>query len=377
MNPRSGKSTLRLLLGAAGVALFAAAPGVGGAANLFAILDTGELYVSANAGASWAAQGTLPVRDAVGLAAGATSTDLFLATRSGSIYRSANAGTSWAGVGAIAASDVVGFTLGPFGAVLALTRSGTLYSSGDQGASFTVVAALAASDWVSLARGPQGRLYALAETGQVAESRDQGSTWSTVGVLTVSNAIAIRRLGNDLYVLTRTGEVYRSINYGASWTPVAALTSSSMGALADMGTTLVAAAREGEVATSANGAAWTWVGAINQLSVIALATDTPMVTGVAKGSTAPRFTVGSPYPNPSTSVAGAIFSFSLDGPDRVRVALHDAQGRLVAERPEETVAAGGGHSFHWAPAGLSTGTYFVRFTTSTGRHAGTKWTLVR
>jgi hypothetical protein len=347
------------------------------AANLFAILDTGELYVSSTHGVTWVGQGTLPVRDAVGLAAGATSSDLFLATRSGSVYRSTDAGNSWAGVGAIAASDIAGFAIGPFGAVLALTRSGTVYSSSNQGASFTPVASLAASDWVSLARGPQARLYALAETGQVAESKDQGSTWSTVGVLTVSNAVAIRRLGNDLYVLTKTGEVYRSINYGSTWTPVGTLTSSSMGALVDVGNTLVAAAREGEVATSANGAAWTWVGAINQLSVIALATDTPMVTGVAEESAVPRFVVRAPFPNPSTSAAGAVFSLWVEGPEQVAVTLHDAQGRLIAARPREALATAGDHVFRWAPANLPAGTYFVRFETSSGRTAVTKWTVVR
>jgi len=348
-----------------------------GAANLFAILDTGELYVSSTGGASWAAQGTLPVRDAVGLAAGATSSDLFMVTRSGSVYRSTDAGSSWTGVGAITASDVAGFAIGPFGAVLALTRSGSLYSSSNQGASFTAVAALAASDWVSLARGPLGRLYALAATGQVAESKDQGSTWSTAGVLTVSNAVAIRRLGNDLYVLTKTGEVYRSINYGAGWTPVGALISSSMGALVDMGGSLVAAAREGEVATSTNGAAWSWVGAINQLSVIALATDTPMVTGVAEESTAPRFLARAPFPNPSSGAAGATFSFSLPGADRVSVSLYDVQGRRAASRPEEVFAGVDQHAFRWAPQGLAAGTYFVRYTTASGRAAETRWTVVR
>lgn len=348
------------------------------ASNLFAVLDTGEFYASADGGATWSAPSALPVTDAIGLAAGATSSDLYMATRSGSIYRSTDAGGSWTPVGAIAASDIAGFTIAPSGAVLALTRTGTVYASVDQGATFDAIAGLTGSDWTNLARGPLGRLYALTETGQVAESRDQGATWATVGVVTTSDAVAIRRLGNTLYVLSRTGEIYRSLNYGANWIAVGALTSSSMAALVDLGDALVAAALEGEVASSANGAAWSWVGTVNQLHLVALATDAPMATGIAEESTAPRFLVGAPHPNPSHGLAGVSFSFSLPAPDRVRIAVYDARGRCVARRSEKAFPAGEQVTFfRWLRDDLPAGTYFVRLETASGRTASTKWTVLR
>jgi hypothetical protein len=364
------------LAAAAGVLLALAGPVH--ATSLYALIDTGELYSSGDDGVTWTPRATLPARDAVGIVAGTGSNDLYLVTRSGSVYRgNIGARNVWTPVGAISASDIAGFTIGSLGSILALTSTGTVYSSSDHGATFTAVAVLTGADWVSLARGPLGRLYALTATGQVAESQNQGASWSTVGVVTTSDAVAIRRFQNNLFVLSKTGEIYRSINHGAAWTAIGALTSSSMGALADTETALLAAAAEGEVASTANGSSWTWVGAVNQLRVVALATDTPMITGVTEEATAPRFVVRAPYPNPSTGAAGALFSFTLPSPDRVRVSLYDLQGRRVATRPEGTYSERQPVTFRWAPRGLPSGTYFVRFETETGLEGSVRWTLVR
>ncbi len=347
------------------------------AATLFGLVDTGELYTSTNAGAAWTIRATLPISDAVGLAARTSQLDLYLATRSGSIYHSTDGGTTWAGVGVVSASDVSGFAVGPFGTVLVLTRTGTVYSSTDGGVSFTALAALASSNCVSLARGPLEQLYALTERGEVAQSTDQGSTWTSVGAVSVSNAVSLRQLENDLYVLTATGEVYRSGNFGVSWIPIAALTASGMSALVDVEGQLVAAATSGEVAVSSNGVVWTWVGAINQLSVMALGADTPQTTGVGEEEMVPRFIARAPYPNPRVGTGGATFVYTLPEPARVRVELYDVQGRLRAARPLDEVEGPGAHAINWEPAGLSPGTYVVRLLTDGGRVAKTKWTLLQ
>jgi photosystem II stability/assembly factor-like uncharacterized protein len=348
-------------------------PGDGAAATLFGLVDTGELYASTNNGATWTAQAAIPVRDAVALAAATSTSDLYLASRSGTIYRSTNGGGSWTAVGAVTAVNVVSMTILPPGAILVLTETGTLHSSTNQGASFTGLAALTNPDWVSVARGPLGRLYALTRTGQVAASTDNGSTWTTVGSIATSNAVAIRRRDAELFVMTETGELYRSINYGATWTAVAALTASSMSALVEMGPTLLASTREGEIASSANGTAWTWVGAINQLNVMALGVDTPLATGVAVEASPPPFAVSAPRPNPSS--AASIFSFSIPAAGPARLEAYDVQGRLRAMRHLGLLAAGAA-SVRWEPR-LAPGSYFVRVVTDTERSSATKWTIVR
>ena len=358
-------------------------PSCAAAATLFGLVDTGELYASTNGGVSWTVRSTLPVSDAIGLAARSSALDLYLATRTGSIFHSTDGGTTWAATGSVAASDVSGFALGPFGAVLALTRTGTLYASEDEGTTFTARSALTGSNWVSLTRGPLGTLYALTQTGEVVRSADQGVTWVVAGRVTVSNAVALRRLGSQLHLLTETGEVYRSVDLGVTWTAVAALTASGMSALAELGESqLVAAARTGEVAASGSGSAWTWIGTINQLHVVALGADTPQATGVPEETAPPRLVARAPYPNPRVGAGGATFSGKLDKPARVRVELYDVHGRLRASRPFEGVERAGVVAIRWEPEGLSPGTYLVRFVTDArGEGAGqvttAKWTLLR
>lgn len=347
------------------------------AATLFGLLNTGELYHSTNGGVTWSAFGAIPVRDAVGLAAATSTSDLYLVSRSGSVYHSASGGSAWTAVGAIASSDVVALTLRPDGAILVLTRTGTVYVSTDQGVSFTGLAALTGSNWVSLTRGPLGRYYALTETGEVTESQNDGATWTTVGAVTVSNAVSLERKAAELYILMGTGEVARSLDYGRSWVTVGAMTASGMRALEDDGTQLIAAAETGEIATSPDGITWTWVGAINQLLVMALGTDTPLVTGVEGEQSPPRFAIRAPYPNPRVGAGGATFLFSSSSPERVRLELFSADGKLRASRVGESFAGAGVHGIHWEPARLPAGTYIVRLTTDSGRTASTKWTLAR
>lgn len=346
-------------------------------AAIFGLIDTGELYSSSNGGATWSILATLPVDDAVGLAAGSSTSQLYIATRSGTVYRSVNAGGTWTAVGAISASDVASFTINYDGSVLALTESGTLYRSTNGGTTFAGLAALTGSNFVSLVQGPLGRQYALTRTGEVYESQNQGTSWAAVGSVAVSNAVSIRRREAELHLLTETGEVYRSLDYGHSWLPIGAITASNMRAILDDGTTLVAAAETGEVYASQNGSVWSPAGAINQLTVMALGTDTPLVTGVEQNSSAPKFVVRAPYPNPRVGSGGATFPFAIAGPDRVRLDLFGVDGRLLASRAEESFASPGAYAIRWAPSRLPAGTYVVRLTTASGRSASAKWTLAR
>jgi photosystem II stability/assembly factor-like uncharacterized protein len=360
-------------------ALFVAAlimlPGVGAGAVLFALVDTGEIYSSGDGGTSWGVLATVPAHDAVGLAAGASTSQLFLATRSGTVYGSTDAGASWTAVGAITASDVAAFTINPDQSILALTESGTVYVSMDGGASFAGLSGITSPALVSLTRGPLGRLYALSRTGEVYESQDAGATWAAVGGISVSNAASIRQHGIELFILTRTGEVYRSQDFGRAWTPVGTITASDMRAILDLGPTLVAAAETGEVYTSFGGSGWSAVGSVQQLRVMALGVDTPVTTGVPVGT--PRFTVFAPYPNPARLSAGSSFAFEATRAERLHLDLYDVRGRRVASRASDVAVPAGPSRIRWAPDGVAPGTYFLRITSESGERVTVKWSLVR
>ncbi len=342
------------------------------AATLYGLIDTGELFSSADNGVNWAPVSTLPVRDAVALAARLSTSDLFLASRSGSIYRSTNAGLDWNGVGTIPASDVEDLLIRPDGALLVLTATGSLYRSIDLGATFSGLAALTASNFVSLtATAPAVRYYALTLTGEVYESVDAGATWVPKGTMTVSNAQRIRAVQSTLYVLTETGDVFRSTDAGANWTAIGTLSQVGMRGLVRNGSNLAAATKEGHVASSADGATWSWQGSINQLELTALASNEPATTGVEPPLVA-GLHVGVPFPNPSSGAMS--FALRLERDASVEMALHDLGGRVVARRAPQRYAEGS-QVVVWSPQGLKAGLYFLRVSTSVGSTATRHWVV--
>jgi hypothetical protein len=344
------------------------------ASTLFGLIDTGELFSSADDGVTWTPLSTLPVRDAAALAARLSASDLFLASRAGSVYRSQDGGASWTAVGAIAASDVVDLGARTDGSLLVLTATGSLYRSADLGASFSALASLTGPDFVSLAyAGTTSKWYSLTRTGEVYESADQGIAWTPKGAIATSDAQRIRTLGSTLYVLTGTGDVYRSTDAAASWTAVGTLSQAGMMGLVRNGSALAAASREGHVATSADGAGWTWRGSMNQLTLTALATDEPVTTGVDEAvSTGVR--LGPPYPNPSSGPAS--FALRLESNAEVTLVLHDMAGRVVARRAPQPYEAGW-HVASWSPGVTRTGLYFLEIRTDAGLTATRRWVLVR
>lgn len=369
MNMSQRTVTLTLAL-----ALLAGAPAAQGA-TLLGLIDTGELYSSANGGVSWTGVATLPVRDAVGLQARLTTSELYLASRSGLVYQSLDGGASWSGVGTVPASDVEDLLVRIDGALMLLTGSGSLYRSTNLGASFTGIAALTASNFVSLTQRTDARLYALTRTGEVYESTDLGVSWIAKSAITVANAVRIRSLGLTLYVMTETGDIARSTDAAATWSVVGTLSQVGMRGLVKDGATLLAATREGHVASSGDGTSWTWQGSINQLHLTALATNTPVTTGVEEPPPGGPLALGAPYPNPSQDGAG-VFPVLLEREEAVALELCDLAGRVVARRGPELLPAGLTH-VTWNPGVRRAGLYFARLNGRNGPLAERRWVVLR
>lgn len=347
------------------------------ASTLFGLIDTGELFSSPDQGVTWTVHSTLLVRDAVGLAAGDTSSELYLASRSGVVYRSIDAGVNWTAVGAVSASDVVEMVIRSDLSIVLLTETGSVYVSVNQGTSFSAVAALTGSNFVSLdVTGLSERLYALTRTGEVSESADGGVDWTVTGAIAVSNAVEFR-VGAFLWVLTATGDVFQSADDGASWDAVGTLSQTGMTALATDGATLLSSTSAGEVAISTDGANWTWQGVINQLTVTALSTDEPATSSVDPDpTTVVGVSLGTPWPNPARGATAAIFPVLLVQPEAVKLELYDSVGRQIAERDWEYLDAGF-HELRWQPPVSEAGVYLARLTTGPGTTAARKWTVFR
>jgi photosystem II stability/assembly factor-like uncharacterized protein len=300
-------------------------------ATLFGLVDTGELFASEDDGATWTVHATLPVRDAVSIAAGATSSDLYLVSRSGSVYRSDDGGNTWTAVGAIAASDVCGLTVGPDQAVMLLTESGLLFTSTDGGVVFTGQGTVSGHNITSLTAVSPDTLYTLSKTGEVYRSTDGGGNWAAVGAIPISDGANLRVMGTDLYVLTGTGGIYRSDDRGSTWMPIGTLSQVHMVGFTSDGALLYAATREGEVASSADGETWTWRGSINQVSVMALGTDVP-ASGIPNEPPVrpPTLSIGQNYPNPLKAGTDMTYiPFEIEKAARVELTIYDSRGRLV------------------------------------------------
>ena len=196
------------------VPLIAVAPASAG--TLFALIDTGELHASIDAGATWSVHAAIPLSDGAGLVAGAEPNELFLAGRSGTIHRSINNGADWSMVAAVGASDVVDLVARPERLVI-LTAAGIAWGVDPASFVITPLGSIPASDLVALARASGGGWCALTASGSIWRSLDDGATWAIAGAIPVPDAVAIRARGAELVVITATGLTWRSADQGITW----------------------------------------------------------------------------------------------------------------------------------------------------------------
>jgi len=353
-----------------GLALLALAGRAHGT-TLFGLVNTGEIYASTDQGASWSVRATLPVHDAVEISAATTSSQLLLAGASGSIYGSSNGGVTWSGTGAAPATDVVDLLIRPDASVVLLTASGSIYLSTDLGHSFSGLSALDGSNFVSLALNADAtvNLYALTATGEVYLSTDGGATWAGKGAMPVSNAVRLLGQSSTLYALTATGDLYASADDGATWIGAGTLSQVGTTSLTRDGATLLAATGAGEVAASTDALHWTWRGTINQVTVRSLGVDTPMASGVGNPARGADLSSARLWPNPVTPGRALAFDLRMSAPGDLRLAVFDAAGREVAERPPQALESGE-QRLEWNPGLRVPGTYFVRLSTGGGAARG-------
>ncbi len=102
--------------------------------------------------------------------------------------------------------------------------------------------------------------------------------------------------------------------------------------------------------------------------------NTPEAPAAASSATPEAFALAAAYPNPF--LARTAIGYDLPGAAQVELAVYDVTGRRVATLVDEPQAAGR-YEAAWNAAGLPSGVYLVRLSTSGGDSATQRITLLR
>lgn len=332
------------------------APGAG-RADFYAVTDRGELFRSTDAGAGWTALGRTGSPDVAALRPGMSTGDLLVLDRSGDLRASGDGGGTWGGaVGNVGASDCVDLAGGRAGDLYALTAAGDVHRSADGGVAWTLDSGLGHPDAAAICAGGDisgpDSLFAATADGVVLASA--GAGWSVRGIVGFAGVADLVWVDGELFALTGAGEVLRSSDAGATWSLLATVSQTGMRSITrDRDGAWMAVGDHGDVATSADAAAWSWTGTVNQVWIVAVAPDTPELTGVPGiAPAAPARLLA--WPNPFRSG----IRFALPGsPASATLEIVDVSGRRIADLSGARASDG---TWSWRPARVAPAPYFAR-----------------
>jgi hypothetical protein len=197
--------------------------------KLFAALFGGGIYT--NSASNWGIGGSTSGLDWISIACSADGTKLVAAANGQGIYTSGDSGTTWkkqtTGLPSgtpnwyYVASSANGTNLA------AVINGGDIYTSANAGASWTKqTAGLPANpDWISIASSSDGgKLAAVAVSGGIYTSVNSGANWSRQTNGAPANlswsSIASSSDGSKLAASVLGGGIYFSANSGATWIQV-------------------------------------------------------------------------------------------------------------------------------------------------------------
>jgi hypothetical protein len=180
----------------------------------------GNIYISANSGATWNLQSSAPTTNWWSVASSADGSKLVAVVNGGRIYKSADSGVTWtpqtsspsAPAWNAVASSANGSNL------VAVVRGGGIYTN--SGNSWTATSALT-KNWISVASSADGsKLAAVIIGGGIYTSGNFGSTWTQQLNAPATNwlSIASSADGGKLAAVVDGGGIYLSSNFGVTWT---------------------------------------------------------------------------------------------------------------------------------------------------------------
>jgi len=242
--------------------------------KLVAATGGGQLFISSDAGTTWAPTATTQSWESV--ASSSDGTKLVAVVYGGQIYTSTNSGATWTpraiaqnwksvasssdGTKLVAVTD-----LNP---VPSLNGSGQIYTSTNSGATWTP-ANTPTEDWVSVASSSDGtKLVAVADnymygtsltgSGTIFTSTNSGSTWTPRATTQNWVSVASSSDGSKLvasYALGGAFIITTSSNYGVTWTPGSYANNSNVSSSSD-GSILTALGWGGIYISTNSGTTW-------------------------------------------------------------------------------------------------------------------------
>ncbi|MGY4829328.1 WD40/YVTN/BNR-like repeat-containing protein [Sphaerotilaceae bacterium SBD11-9] len=238
--------------------------------TLAAVEYGGQIYVSNDAGVTWAARAS--VRNWSGIASSADGSRLVAVATGDYIYTSADAGLTWTPTGSQqswirVASSADGNKL------VAVANNGQIYTSADEGQTWTARESNRA--WFSVASSADGHmLAAVVLNGQIYTSADAGLTWTPRETNRAWLSIASSADGSKLVAGSMGGQLYTSSDGGVSWMPRGVFGSWISVASSADGTRLAAAFSAERLYTSIDsGVTWTARDSFRSWEAIASSAD--------------------------------------------------------------------------------------------------------
>lgn len=349
----------------------------------FATADAGLLFSTSDGGATWISRVFGVAFDFEGVAFNPSGTVGLIATDDGPVFRTTDGGATWLLI-STGASDLRHVAWAGDEAVWVAGREGSAAVSTDGGQTWASRPSGSLERTESIAAVSATEAWVVGRGGEIRHTTDGGLTWVAQFSGTASDLNDIQMLDASTGYAAGSGNVVlKTTNGGATWTNVATAGVSGNGLFftdADRGWVVGDA---GQVWFTADGGA-TWAlqpsgvtAAFNRVhfptaddgwavgdagTIVAFGTTVASEPGSAPFS----FALAPAYPNPFNPQTTLRITMPESGP--ARVAVYDALGREVALLLNDRVTEGT-HEVVFEAAGLPSGSYLVRLTTSTGVHS--------
>ncbi len=226
--------------------------------QIFAAVYGGKIEYSSDSGNTWSV--ALDVsQNWIAMAASKNLQKIYALGYRGYIYRSLDSGVTWSRINdnggplnwiSVAASE-------DGSKVIVAEMGGNLYTSTDSGAEF--VPRESKRKWTSVASSSSGsRLVAVVDGGFIYTSADSGATWAQRATSQKWSAVASSSSGQRLVATVAQGRIYVSSNSGATWSAKASDRNWLNVSVSASGKKMVAVVGSGRIFTSSNsGSTWT------------------------------------------------------------------------------------------------------------------------